>query len=817
MINPSLVNPLVWMKRVCSIISDEESSSDSTLPSLSVVQGGPFPVSQCVTFTKQVHKKNKVFSDGLLVVESVSRVRLLNSFHVQIASCEMAANLAKLHLFHAQYKQAVIETEGFVEGVIDGVILHLDNPPLLPETCRTGGLDSKPAITVKKQPFPSLKRGEFIAPARNANQFVPANTLNNSTPTLLLAFHPISSLNQCMSLYQPVSNSTQCPSTSIAVFCLRICNQVYREIFDRVTAGSSKKSVLGESSWRIAKTADGKYFISRSEKEQWSYCSVLAIMVGASPTMLLFEPVWRGFNPNGQLEVRPISLEAFNAPMEVASSYSISVAYGITDLQASVGLVSAVRELARVCAPRRFPCKLKSFACLAGSRQWLDPDSSCLKMMLSGEGESPLADPLLVEGGEIFFLVSQIAKSLALSSEQTETLRAVASWFTGADVEFVLSDENIAVGNFQKKNPPLLLLAEGVFGSGKSTVLAACIYLCARLLEGVPISHSRILLLAGTNVAVDGILLKLRAAFGFADFARLGVLERVNEGIVGAFSGRLSKDASSKPAALSIAEWKAKRLIAATAATASDLDFSCPFVFVDEAAQLTEVAALLPLLRVRPVRILLFGDSKQLAPTSGYPSVLFAFSKFRNSRTLHLLTQFRSHSAIANVCSDLFYDGNVRSEAKVAEIPGIPPVSVLTHNFKASRGSLKSLENSMEAELMLQFLRMHAESLANRSTAIVTFYVSQANLVRELLTGCTLNVAVHTVDSFQGGEADLVLVSLTAHDAVRSRSFLSNPNRVNVALSRAKQAVVIFGHKRVFEGIDCFAKILDSYATHLEL
>ena len=78
-------------------------------------------------------------------------------------------------------------------------------------------------------------------------------------------------------------------------------------------------------------------------------------------------------------------------------------------------------------------------------------------------------------------------------------------------------------------------------------------------------------------------------------------------------------------------------------------------------------------------------------------------------------------------------------------------------------------------------------------------------------------MAVHTVDSFQGGEADLVLVSLTAHDAVRSRSFLSNPNRVNVALSRAKQAVVIFGHKRVFEGIDCFAKILDSYATHLEL
>ena len=59
-----------------------------------------------------------------------------------------------------------------------------------------------------------------------------------------------------------------------------------------------------------------------------------------------------------------------------------------------------------------------------------------------------------------------------------------------------------------------------------------------------------------------------------------------------------------------------------------------------------------------------------------------------------------------------------------------------------------------------------------------------------------MKVEVCTVDRFQGHEADLVFLSL-----VNSRNkigFLDNPNRLNVALTRAKYQLVIVGDRHTF-------------------
>ncbi len=61
---------------------------------------------------------------------------------------------------------------------------------------------------------------------------------------------------------------------------------------------------------------------------------------------------------------------------------------------------------------------------------------------------------------------------------------------------------------------------------------------------------------------------------------------------------------------------------------------------------------------------------------------------------------------------------------------------------------------------------------------------------------------VGTVDKFQGQEAPLVIYSLTTsspEDAPRGMEFLYSLNRLNVATSRARAAVVVVGSPRLLE------------------
>ncbi len=63
-------------------------------------------------------------------------------------------------------------------------------------------------------------------------------------------------------------------------------------------------------------------------------------------------------------------------------------------------------------------------------------------------------------------------------------------------------------------------------------------------------------------------------------------------------------------------------------------------------------------------------------------------------------------------------------------------------------------------------------------------------------------VRVGTVDKFQGQEAPVVIYSMTsssAQDAPRGMSFLYNPNRLNVATSRARCACILAAARRLLE------------------
>jgi uncharacterized protein len=82
---------------------------------------------------------------------------------------------------------------------------------------------------------------------------------------------------------------------------------------------------------------------------------------------------------------------------------------------------------------------------------------------------------------------------------------------------------------------------------------------------------------------------------------------------------------------------------------------------------------------------------------------------------------------------------------------------------------------------------------------------------------------IGTVDKFQGQEAPVVICSLTTsspEDAPRGMEFLYSPNRLNVAVSRAKTACILVGSPRLFEP-ECRSpaqmRLANAFCRYLEL
>ncbi len=125
------------------------------------------------------------------------------------------------------------------------------------------------------------------------------------------------------------------------------------------------------------------------------------------------------------------------------------------------------------------------------------------------------------------------------------------------------------------------------------------------------------------------------------------------------------------------------------------------------------------------------------------------------------------------------------------------------HNQSQSREESDELSEALATLLDGNHYWVDAEvkkrKLGVADILVVAPYNAQVSLLkRTLLEG----VRVGTVDRFQGQEAPLVVDSMTtstAEDAPRGMEFLYSPNRFNVATSRARSAVFLFGSPKLFK------------------
>jgi hypothetical protein len=112
------------------------------------------------------------------------------------------------------------------------------------------------------------------------------------------------------------------------------------------------------------------------------------------------------------------------------------------------------------------------------------------------------------------------------------------------------------------------------------------------------------------------------------------------------------------------------------------------------------------------------------------------------------------------------------------------------------RGPGGALRNEAEVRVAAQVVRLLDERAPRElSMAVIAMYAEQVERLRQALGRRKFKrtVKIDTVDSFEGREEDIVVISLVRSNERGRIGFLRVPNRLNVAISRAKRLVACIG------------------------
>ena len=395
-------------------------------------------------------------------------------------------------------------------------------------------------------------------------------------------------------------------------------------------------------------------------------------------------------------------------------------------------------------------------------------------------------------------------------------------------------------------------LIQGPAGTGKTTTVGTIV---RTVLEN---TDTRILLASFTNRAVDQMameILHLEETCGSPGsrlqgletlFSRIARREVVSE-------KRLQKYVGGEGDLGKIKETLMRhRVVAATAATlgAEDLkDARFDLAIVDESSQALE-PALLSILE-KADKIVLVGDDKQLPPVvslPGPPGEALSFSLFQRliepARAKNnggvpyvmLYRQFRMHETIMKLASVLFYDGKLEAGYDRAETD-----KLLTINFDASEVKDTKLRDVLSPETPLVFWDLEPDTsplsqaseveeekvvsilgeylkcgLEPRDIGVITPHRKQVGRLRLAVrsipnTKVDLgDIYIDTIDRFQGSETKLIILSsLTTSGSVPA--LIDDPRRLNVAVTRAEEKLIILGSTQSGENDSLWQRMLEAW------
>ena len=248
----------------------------------------------------------------------------------------------------------------------------------------------------------------------------------------------------------------------------------------------------------------------------------------------------------------------------------------------------------------------------------------------------------------------------------------------------------------------------------------------------------------------------------------------------------------------------------------------CPkVVMIEEAAESLEgpiITACFPTIQ----HMILVGDHQQLRPHCNsrelekYPFHL-GISMFERLVDNgigfdRLKVQWRMRPEIRQLLTPIYDDLEDNKEVmNKPHIPGMGTVDVFFfwHDHNESQDDGVSKLNSLEAEMIVNFtLYLCFNGVSPKDITILTFYGGQRNFIAKLvrrepeLRPFANKIKVVTVDSYQGEENEVVLLSLVRSNLGNKIGFLDVKNRVCVAMSRARCGFYMFGNGRMLTNVN---------------
>ena len=246
-------------------------------------------------------------------------------------------------------------------------------------------------------------------------------------------------------------------------------------------------------------------------------------------------------------------------------------------------------------------------------------------------------------------------------------------------------------------------------------------------------------------------------------------------------------------------------------------------VIVEEAAEVLE-GHIVTSLSDECEHLILIGDHKQLRPSptvyqlaKKYKLDLSLFERMINNKVNHkkLEIQHRMRPEIANIIRLIYpYLKDHEIVLDTADIRGVSKnVYFITHKqCEEEDEEMLSHLNKHEAEFIVGLCRyLLKQEYKTSQITVLTTYRAQMFYLQKLMpkNGVFGGINITVVDNYQGEENEIVLLSLVRSNTSKKVGFLKTENRINVALSRARNGLYVIGNMDNFaDASETWAKVV---------
>ncbi|CAM9395456.1 unnamed protein product, partial [Sphacelaria rigidula] len=241
-------------------------------------------------------------------------------------------------------------------------------------------------------------------------------------------------------------------------------------------------------------------------------------------------------------------------------------------------------------------------------------------------------------------------------------------------------------------------------------------------------------------------------------------------------------------------------------------------------------------------QLVLVGDHCQLGPVvlckksskAGLTQSLFERLVLLGIRPVRLQVQYRMHPCLSEWPSNMFYEGTLQNGVAEGErmmeqvdfpwpVPSKPMFFLTAPGVEEISSSGTSYLNRTEATAVEKCVtRFLQKGVTPDQIGVVTPYEGQRSyLVKHLQRTGSLRstlyaeIEVASVDSFQGREKDIILLTCVRRsNEHQGIGFLSDPRRLNVALTRARFGCIIIGNPRILAKNPLWNALVNFYKDH---